>query len=105
MHINVVESWLHLHRRVIKQNVEFIGNIEATPVEDSCWSPLMDKLFVKSPLIISNDTPSNIRLSTMHIQTATKACIFGILAFHALKYNVLLTISTANSKLHLASLI
>jgi len=31
MNIYVVESWLHLHRRVIKQNVEFIGNVEATP--------------------------------------------------------------------------
>ena len=31
MHINVVESWLRLHHRVIKRNAEFIGNVEATP--------------------------------------------------------------------------
>jgi len=30
MHISAVESWLHSHRRVIKQNVGFIGNVEAT---------------------------------------------------------------------------
>jgi len=65
----------------------------------------MNKLFVKSPLSISNNTPSNIRFSAVHIQTATKACVFGVLAFHAFKYNVLLMIGTANSKFHLASLI
>jgi len=63
----------------------------------------MDKLFVKSPLGIFSDKPSNIRFSAVHIQTATKACVFGILAFHALKYNLLLRISIANSKFHLAS--
>jgi len=31
MCINVVESWLHSLRRVINHNVEFIGNVEATP--------------------------------------------------------------------------
>jgi hypothetical protein len=65
----------------------------------------MNKLFVKSPLRISSNTPSNIRFSAVHIQTATKACVFGILAFHAFKYNVLITINTANSKFHFTSLI
>jgi hypothetical protein len=64
----------------------------------------MNKLFVKSSLNISSNKPSNIRYSAVHIQTATKACVLGILAFHTFKYDVLLTISTANSKFHFTSL-
>jgi hypothetical protein len=30
MHINVVDSWLNLHLRAVKQNVEIIGNAAST---------------------------------------------------------------------------